>query len=171
METFGRPDPAAGTGATERVLATTRVLCGALAASSGLMALVAWLVVGSLGSRPAGPPPAVPGLPLIMTAAAAVLLLLASRLRANLLRRIPARGPGAAVEPGPALAAYQRASILSYALLEAVAVLGLTLTLLTGEVRYALIFSFAAVLSILVRWPRQAEIDRLLGPSPGMTPG
>jgi hypothetical protein len=170
METFGRPDPSAGTGATERVLATTRVLCGALAASSALMAFVAWLVVGSQGPRPAGPP-AVPGLPLALTAAAAVLLLLASRLRINLLRRIPARGPGAAVEPGPVLAAYQRASILSYALLETVAILGFTLTLVTGEVRYALIFSFAAVLSILVRWPRQAEIDRLLGPAPGMTPG
>ena len=148
-----------GTGAAaERLLASLRVICGALAASSALMGLVAWLVVGPLGMRQ--PVPDLPGLPLSLTAAATILLLLGSRIRSGLLRRIPS--PAVAPDPGPVLAAYQRATLVSCALLEGTAILGLLLSLLTGAVRYGLIFAFAAVVSILIRWPRRSELERLL---------
>jgi hypothetical protein len=159
VETFGRPAMPEGTSAAaERLLASLRVTCGTLAASSALMGFVAWLVVGPLGLRK--PVADLPGLPLSLTAAGTILLLLASRIRSGLLRRIPPPAPGD--DPRPALAGYQRATLVSCALLEGTAILGLLLSLLTGEVRYGLIFAFAAVISILVRWPRRSEVERLL---------
>lgn len=163
MEPFGRPLASDESRVLDRALATLQVICGALAGSSAMLGLVGWLVVGPLEVRtPVAPPPDLPGLPLFLTALAAILLLTASRLRASLLRRVPPRLPGVGDDPAPVLAAYQRASIVCWALFEGIAVVGLVLSLLTGEVRYAAIFSIAAVLSILVRWPRRSEVERLL---------
>lgn len=144
MDTYGR-------------LANLRVICAALAFSSALMGFLSWLVVDQLGIRETVPD--LPGLPLSLTVAATVLILLASRIRSGLLGRIPRP---AQPDPDAVLAAYQRATIVSFALFEGAAILGLLLALITGQVRYGLIFALAAVLSMLVRWPRQGEVERLM---------
>jgi hypothetical protein len=156
MDTYGHPGEPPPAAARPR-LANLRVICAALAVSSALMGFLSWLLVEQMGLRETVPD--LPGLPLSLTVAATVLILLASRIRSGLLRRIPRP---AQPDPEAVLAAYQRATIASFALFEGAAVLGLLLALITGEVRYGLIFSLAAVLSMLVRWPRQGEVNRLL---------
>lgn len=159
METYGHPgDAPAPLAPITRRLANLRVICSALLTSSVLMGAVSWFVVGRMGMESAVPE--LPGLPLSLTVAGTVLILLASRIRSGLLGRIPP--PALAPGPEPVLAAYQRATIVSFALFEGAAVLGLVLALITGQVRYGLIFSLAAVLSMLVRWPRQGEVERIL---------
>ncbi len=156
METFGHPGEPPSP--VHPQLAKLRMVCGALAFSSALMGFIAWLMVGWL--KVGHLMPDVPGLPLSLTVAATVLLLLGSRIRSGLLGRIPP--PALAPGPEPVLAAYERATLVSFALFDGAAVVGLVLALLTGQMRYGLIFALAAVLSMLVRWPRQAELDRFL---------
>lgn len=159
METSGHPgEPPSPVHAR---LANLRVTCGTLLLSSTLMGALSWLMVEQMGVE--APVPDLPGLPLSLTVAATILLLLGSRLRSGLIRRVPPPIPDSG-DPGPApvLAAYRRATLVSFALFESAAILGLILALITGQVRYGLILSLAAVLSMLVRWPRQAELERLL---------
>lgn len=156
METYGHPGEPPPAAAHSR-LANLRVTCAALAVSSALMGFLSWLLVGRMGIREMVPD--LPGLPLSLTVAATVLILLASRIRSGLLGRIPRP---AQPDPESVLAVYQRATVASFALFEGAAILGLVLALVTGQVRYGLIFSLAAVLSMLVRWPRQGEVQRLL---------
>lgn len=156
METSGHPgEPPSPVHAR---LANLRVTCGALLFSSTLMGALSWLMVEQMGVE--APVQDLPGLPLSLTVAATILLLLGSRLRSGLIRRVPP--PALDAGPEPVLAAYQRATLVSFALFESAAVLGLILALITGQVRYGLILALAAVLSMLVRWPRQAELERLL---------
>jgi hypothetical protein len=164
METYGHPGEPPSP--VHPRLATLRVTCAGLLFSSTLMGILSWVMVEQMGVR--APVQNLPGLPLSLTVAATILLLLGSRLRSGLLRRVPPPGPdsGAAgpepAGPEPVLAAYQRATLVSFALFESAAILGLILALITGQIRYGLILSLAAVLSMLVRWPRQAELERLL---------
>lgn len=136
-------------------LRTLHILCGAMAASMVLLALTGWLALRS-GARSV---PALPGLPLSLTSAAVVLILLASRIRSGLLRR--AVTPWAAPGLAAAFAVYRRATVASFALLAAAGVLGLILALVTGSARNVLVLCAASLIGMLVRWPRAAELTRL----------
>ena len=60
------------------------------------------------------------------------------------------------------LAAYGRAARISFAILEVAALLGLAVSLLTGSAFYGIVLCAASVFGMLTRWPRAAEVDRLL---------
>jgi hypothetical protein len=138
------------------------VICASMATSVVLIGAVAWWTT-SLGVEPASRLP--PGLPLSLTMAAIVLIVLAGRLRTSLLRR--AASPQARATPSAAFAAYRRATIVSFALLEGAGALGLVLALVTGSARNGLVLCAASLAAMLVRWPRAGELARLGGPRPG----
>ena len=151
-------------------LRTLHVVCAAMAASVTLLGFVAGLTV-RMGAEPVGGLP--PGLPLSLTMAAIVLIILASRLRTGLLRR--AAAPWAAPGPAAAFAAYRHATLVSFALLEGAGVLGLVLALITGSARNGLVLCAASLAAMLVRWPRAGELARVgrrcEAPAPPMAPG
>lgn len=154
------PPPAAA--ASLRQLQT---VCAAMAASVPLFALAGSL---ALGAR-TGPPPGLPtGLLMSLTGVGIVLILLASRIRSGLLRRAAFASATASPErpedtdAGPLFDAYRRANLVSFALLEGTAIVGLVLELMTGSVRYGLVLYAASLVSMLVRWPRQGELARLI---------
>ncbi len=92
---------------------------------------------------------------------AMILILAASRLRGTLL---DAARRQARLEPSPSpdlIAAYRRATWVDFSLLESVAWLGVAMVPLTGSIRYALVLIAAAVLGMLVRWPRLSTLDGL----------
>jgi hypothetical protein len=93
---------------------------------------------------------------------AAVLILLSSRLRSSVLRRAFPRSAALEPDPDAVLAAYGRASLLSFAALETAAVLGLAVSLSTGAASYGIILCLVSLFGMLTRWPRAGEVDRLL---------
>jgi hypothetical protein len=89
-----------------RKLRPLRPICAALAGSVLLVAAAAWFLL-----RPGGfaPPPLPDAVPLSITAAAAILILLSSRLRANIVRRSFPSDPALRPQPEAVVAAYKRA--------------------------------------------------------------
>jgi hypothetical protein len=143
-----------------------QVVCGAMLATALMLAGASVVVVRSL----AAPPLDGGHLSLILTVAALVILLGASRLHATLLSSGRARlgGQGVAATLGPlaasssVLEAYGRATVVSYVLLDATASLGLTIAVITANLRYALVICGVAVVSMLLRWPSQEGAATLL---------
>jgi hypothetical protein len=143
-----------------RRLRTVSRICGGLAGTVALFAFLSWELTREAGGRPIpGLPPAVP---LSLSMLAAMLILLSSHLRSSVLRRAFPRS--AALEPNPdtVLAAYGRASLLSFAVLVTAAILGLAVSLSTGAVSYGIILCVVSLFGMLTRWPRAGEVDRLL---------
>ena len=139
--------------ATVRV---TTVICIAILASIPLYVAIAWIVVGQGAGRLAG------GLPPVLTwalAAAGIAVLAIAQVVWAAMKR------GAAAKPTPAerLASYRSAAVVSFALRESAAVIGLAVTFLTGDVRWCLALSAAALLAMLLGWPRRADMVRLAG--------
>ena len=160
-------------------LRTLRRLCAAMLASVALLA-AASLVVGR-APAPAAPVAASTELSLILTALAAALILIASRIQSTILRSgvrgaraaLPAAARVGTVTASPPAAtlsaqaavvagAYARATIVGFALLAAAAALGLAVAAVTGTARYALVICAAAALGMLARWPRRAAVLALL---------
>jgi hypothetical protein len=143
-----------------RRLRTISRVCGGLAGSVALLVFLNWELTREAGGRPIpGLPPAVP---LSMSMLAAVLILLSSRLRSSILRRAFPRS--AVLEPNPdaVLAAYGRATLLSFAVLETAAILGLVVSLSTGAASYGIVLCVVSLFGMLTRWPKAGEVDRLL---------
>lgn len=136
-----------------------RRVCMALAASVLGCSLLGWFLVEGFQLRPFGKVP--DALPLALTFFAAVLILLGSRLRTALLR---AGLPSSHLLPvvwDNLISAYQRATLVSFAVLEGAAVMGLLVALLSGSSFYGVVLCLAAFLSMLLRWPKPRELARL----------
>jgi hypothetical protein len=142
-----------------RRLRPLQPVCAALAATVVLYEGLAWFLLGPAGLVLPRLPDAVP---LAITFAAMVLILLSSRLRSGMVRRALPSHPALKPNPEAVLAAYRRATLLSFALLEAAALLGLFVSLLSGRILYGVILCLAALAGMLTRWPRAAEVDRIL---------
>jgi hypothetical protein len=142
-----------------RLRPVTRI-CAALAGSAALFGVLSWFLPREAGGRPVpGLPPAVPlGLALL----AAVLILLSSRLRSSILRRAFPRLAALQPNPDTVLAAYGRAALASFAILEIAALLGLGISLTSGSSYYGIVLCIASIFGMLTRWPRASEVDRLL---------
>jgi F0F1-type ATP synthase membrane subunit c/vacuolar-type H+-ATPase subunit K len=143
-----------------RRLRSVARICAALAGSVALFAVLSWFLTREAGGHPVpGLPPSVPlGLALL----AAVLILLSSRLRSSILRRAFPRSAALEVNPDAVLAAYGRAALASFAILETAALLGLVISLTSGSAYYGIVLCSASAFGMLTRWPRAAEVDRLL---------
>ena len=72
-------------------------------------------------------------------------------------------------QSGRLLAAHLAAHVTAFARLEAVALLGLVLYVLTGRRDWFAIFTAVAALGMLVLWPKRAKVAALLG-SPEQPP-
>lgn len=141
-------------------LRTLRAICLALAASVAVYAGLSWLLLRVVRVEAlAGLPNAAP---LTLTALAMILILLSSRLRSVLLRRAFPRTTGLSVSEEGLVAAYQRATLVSFALLEGAGALGLVVALLSGEPFYGVALCAAALLAMATRWPNEGEVDRIL---------
>jgi hypothetical protein len=140
-----------------RRLLPVRRVCTALISAVVLYAVASWLLVGQ-GKVRMGLPDSVP---LLLTLLAAILILLSSRLRSTVLRRAFPRSAALAVNPEAVLAAYQKATLISFAILEAAALLGLLVAVTSGSMIYGIVLCAASVFGMLTRWPRASEVDRL----------
>jgi hypothetical protein len=140
-----------------RLRPVTRI-CAALAGSVALFVVLSWF----LTREPSGLPALPPSVPLGLALLAAVLILLSSRLRSSILRRAFPRSATLQANPDAVLAAYGRAALASFAILEMAALLGLVISLTSGAAYYGIVLCIASVFGMLTRWPRASEVDRLL---------
>ena len=142
-----------------RLRPVTRI-CAALAGSVALLAILSWILTRGSGGRP------VPGLPsevpIGLAFLAAVLILLSSRLSSSILRRAFPRSAALQPTPDAVLAAYERAALAGFAILEIAALLGLGISLTSGSAYYGIVLCVASAFGMLTRWPRASEVDRLL---------
>jgi len=74
--------------------------------------------------------------------------------------------------PQVALARLLRARIIGLALAETAAILGLVLTLTTGDVRWSFILGLVSLASMAALWPRRRELEGLAfpGEAPAIEP-
>ena len=136
-----------------------RVICGVLAGLVGACAVAAWMLVEGLGIRlNQGVPEA---LPLSLTVFSMIMILLSSRLRTSLLRRAVPRTPSAEVHLETLLSAYQRASLVSFAVLTAAAMLAVLVALFSGTAFYGIFLCVAAAVAMFTRWPSLRDADRI----------
>ncbi len=141
-------------------LARVQHICQTLAISVVVYGGLIWFLVYGETVEPVS---GIPGsLPLALTALAMILMLLGSRLRGAIVRRAFPSHSSLPVHEEAVIAAYQRASLISFALLDAAAVLGLGVALISGSALYGGVLCAAALIGMLTRWPNAAELDRLL---------
>lgn len=136
-----------------------RTVCAVLAGFVLAYGIAGWFLIEGFQLRPFGKVPE--ALPLSMTFLAAVLILLASRLRTAILRSGLPSHRLIPIDPGNLLSAYQRATLVSFAVLELAALMGLLVALLSGSSFYGVVLCVASFLSMLLRWPQARELDRL----------
>lgn len=140
-----------------RVRVPALAFCG----SALLYIGVAWLLVVPLGMPPLWE------LPFAVVAGIALsqlVVLLAGYLISRAIRNAgrPSAGGAAPTTADAALQRYTRSVIVGAASRETVAVVGLMLTLCTGEFRWVVLLAAVATVSMLIHWPRrEAMIDFL----------
>ena len=140
-------------------MARLRLICKVLAAFVLAYGLAGWFLIEGFQLRPFGKVPE--ALPLSMTFLAAVLILLASRLRTAILRSGLPSNRMLPTDMSNLMSAYQRATLVSFAILEIAALMGLLVALLSGSSFYGVVLCVASFLSMLLRWPKAYEVDRL----------
>lgn len=147
----------------ERLLAgrlrALRTICMVLAGSVLAYGILGWFLVEGFQMRPFGELPTV--VPISLTFFAAVLILLASRLRTALLRSGLPSNRALPADLLDLASAYHRATLVSFAVLELAALMGLLVALLSGSSFYGVVLCLASFFSMLLRWPKAEEIDRL----------
>lgn len=136
-----------------------RTACAVLAGFVLAYGVVGWFLIEGFQLRPFGKVPE--ALPLSMTFLAAVLILLASRLRTAILRSGLPSNRMLPIDMSNLMSAYQRATLVSFAILELAALMGLLVALLSGSSFYGVVLCVASFLSMLLRWPKAYEVDRL----------
>jgi len=136
-----------------------RTACVVLAGCVLAYGIAGWFLIEGFQLRPFGKVPE--ALPVSITFLAAVLILLASRLRTGILRSGLPSNRMIATDLGNLMSAYQRATLVSFAVLELAALMGLLVALLSGSSFYGVVLCVASFLSMLLRWPNAYEIDRL----------
>jgi hypothetical protein len=144
-------------GRIKKRLRPLRLVCGVLAAAVAVYAVSSWVLLEGLAMRPF---PAVPdAVPVTLTVLAMMLILLSSRLRTNLLRKGLPSGMGFPIDLDRLLGAYRMATVVSFLLLEAAALFGLLVALLTGTAFYGIFLGAASVAAMLTRWPRESDVE------------
>ena len=151
-----RADPVPG---YARRLRPLRRICAALLGAVALSGFLSWLLVRQAGAAVAGVPPA---LPLTLSLFAALLILLSSRFHWMILRRALPRSAALPVDPEAVLAAYGKGTLISFALLETAALVGLLVALASGSPAYGVLLGFICAIAMATRWPRGTEVDRIV---------
>jgi hypothetical protein len=136
-----------------------RRICAALLGAVALFGFLSWLLVSQAGAAVAGAPPA---LPLSLSFFAAMLILFSSRFRWTILRRVFPRSAALPVDPEAVLAAYGKGTLISFAILETAALVGLLVALTSGSPTYGVLLCFICAVAMATRWPRGSEVDRIV---------
>ena len=131
----------------------------ALAATVLGYSVLGWFLIEGFQLRPFGKVP--DALPVALTFFSAVLILLGSRLRSALLRTGLPSSRALPVSWDSLISAYQRATLVSFAVLEVAALMGLVVALLSGSSFYGFVICVLVLFSMLLRWPKAQELDRL----------
>lgn len=136
-------------------VAQAQVIAGALAAAVVVYAVVAWLVVEFFGHEvlAGGLPAPLPG---VLVTVAAALLLLAPAVERRMLAR--SRRPASAAPPDDLAERYRTAKVAGFALRELAAVVGLVVGLTTGEPRWTWGISAGTLLLMGLAWPRASDL-------------
>ena len=138
----------------------TRLVCMVLAGFVLAYGIAGWFLIEGFQFHPFGRVPE--ALPISLTFLAAVMILLGSRIRTALLRSGLTLSPlSRGVDLTNLIPAYQRATLVSFAVLEVAALMGLLVALFSGSSFYGLVLCLASLFSMLLRWPRAEEVDRL----------
>lgn len=136
---------------------TLHLICAAFATATVVYGAVGWLLVTS--NRFELPHLAGTGGLARLAAVAAVLLLLGAPLIQRLLAQDRDARRGSM--PDVPFETYRQAIIVAFALREGAAIVGLAITLLSRDVRWVLALGAAAVLAMLLGWPREGAWQRL----------
>lgn len=139
--------------AYEPRLRTLRILWGAFVASLALYAAVAALVA----ERPNGSPDAYAALMWILAFVSALNLLTIMPVSRALVGLAKRRGAA----PGSLLAAHQIAFVVALARVEAVALFGLVLVLVSGRQDWFSLFLGVAALGLMLLFPRRRDLEGL----------
>jgi len=139
---------------------TTTIICFAISISVPIYVAIAWFMASQSTQADNVPAPVVYGL----VASAGALLIAAAAVS----RRMKT---AAATKPtlGERVEAQRIATIISFALREGIAVIGLVITLLGGDLRWCLGLATVSLVSMLLDWPKPAEWERLAS-DPATTP-
>lgn len=138
----------------DRGLRLQQIICGGLALAVVLYAVAALALVGTgfLG----------PILELatefqaLAAGAGFVVVLLATPVSRALLARAEAVRPR---DPARLLDTFQRSTLVGYVLRETGAVVGVVVTLLTGNVLWVLLTSGVALVTMALAWPRRGAVE------------
>ena len=138
----------------QRQTTTIQIICTALMVSLGMYVGIAWLLQKQ-GEFTMGPAPE--GLPLILSLTGVSMLIIAEIVFRALAARARRIEP-----PEGRLIPYQSAVVIGFALRESAGVMGLILTLLTGDLRWVVGLSFLAFVAMVAAWPRQSTLEELV---------
>jgi len=131
------------------------IIAAAILLSVFFYALVAAVIVASQGIVVGSELPQI--LPPILAAIAVGLL-----FAAPTLHRIVEKAGGATADtPETRLEAYQKAMIVAFAAREGAAVIGLAISMLTGDLRWCFGLCALTALAMVLAWPRREHLDRL----------
>ncbi|HEX6903526.1 MAG TPA: hypothetical protein VF789_27665 [Thermoanaerobaculia bacterium] len=133
-------------------------LCAALLGVPVLLAVLSWVLVGEPGDAPLLPK----AFRISLALFAAILILISSRYRTMILRRAVPRSAELEVKPETLLAAYRRATLISFVILSVASLVGLMVALGSGLAVYGIVLCGASALAMLSRWPRATEVDHLV---------
>jgi hypothetical protein len=150
-----RDDPVQGYALRLRLAAR---ICAFQLGTVALLALLCW----ALTRQGRGIPGMPTTMPLVLSLLAAAMILLSSRFRSTPVRRAIPRSPVLPVQPDAVLAAYKKGTLLSFAILEFAAILGVGVAVATGSAAYGIVLCLASAFCMLTRWPRASELDRLI---------
>jgi hypothetical protein len=141
---------------SEQFVRVTNLICFAIMMSVPIYMVVAWILVaqGGLGTR-------LENTVATALAVAAGGLLVGARVVFDRLKAAAA----AKSTVSDRLAAYRTAAIIAFAMREGIAIIGLMVTLLGGDLRWAFGFGAIAMLAMLIGWPKKAEMVRLASDS------
>ena len=142
---------------TERLRPAVRI-CSFQLGTVVLFGLICWGLTRRSGSLPRLPP----AVPLTLSLLGALLILLSSRFRSSTVRRAIPRSAALPIYPDAVLAAYKRGTLLSFAILEFAALLGVGVAVTSGAAIYGIVLCVVSAFAMLTRWPRASEVDRLV---------
>lgn len=149
-----------------RYLPRLNILAFAFCASVVAYIVVGWLLIEVLGfeALAALPPAAVTAI-----AASQLLVVLAGYLISNAIRgAAPASQTSRGIDRAArddaeeAMQRYTRSVVVASALREVAAVVGLVLTLLSGELLWVALLGGATIVSMIVHWPRRGAVQDYL---------
>lgn len=134
-------------------MAQLRIVCLALVLSV-VMINVTLLVLSATGGLPE--PSLQPPLPYVLFAVALVLLVSSPAVKGAVFKRADAEGFEG--DPMKRLAAFRTATIVANALREAAGIIGFLLALLSGNLWWSWGLGAAAVIAMLVDWPKAEQV-------------